>query len=140
MTTTKTASHRWLGRAALALASTLALSLRALPAAAQASGEERTLVTSVTREIDVSVGENVTLSAARVRGFSEASNGKIADVRLTPSGDRFLITGREPGTTMLLLIKHDSSQEQISINVFPRPMRDVEASCSTLAVGFFTSM
>jgi len=128
-------SKRWLRRCARALARVAALSCLALPAAAQAPGDERTLVTSVTREIDVSVGENVTLSAARVRSFSEASSGHTAEVKLTPSGDRFLITGREPGTTTLLLIKHDSTQEQITINVFPRPMRDVEAELRALLEG-----
>src|SRR5690606_3267314 len=107
----------------------------AAPAAAQAPGEERGLVTSVTRELDVSVGENVTLSAAKVRSFSEASGGRTAEVKLTPGGDRFLITGREPGSTMLLLIKNDSSQEQVTINVFPRPMRDVEAELRALLEG-----
>jgi pilus assembly protein CpaC len=116
-------------RAALVFA---AAGLLAQPVAAQGSEVGQTLVTSVTREIDVSVGENATISASRVRSFSEASSGNIADVKLTPSGDRFLIVGRQPGTTTLLLIRNDSTQEQITINVFQRPMRDVEAELRAL--------
>jgi pilus assembly protein CpaC len=116
----------------LALLATMGL--LALPAAAQAPADGRTIVTSVAREIDVSVGENVTLSASRVRSFSEASPG-IAEVRLTPSGDRFVIVGRQPGTTTLLLIKNDSTQEQVTINVFQRPMRDVESELRALLDG-----
>lgn len=116
-------------RASLLLA---ASTLLAQPAAAQGAESAQTLVTSVSREIDVSVGENATISASRVRSFSEASAGNIADVKLTPSGDRFLIIGRQPGTTTLLLIRNDSSQEQITINVFQRPMRDVETELRAL--------
>jgi pilus assembly protein CpaC len=117
---------------ALALIATIGLV--APPSAAQTPEDARPIVTSVAREIDVSVGENVTLSAARVRSFSEASPG-IAEVRLTPSGDRFVIVGRQPGTTTLLLIKNDSSQEQVIINVFQRPMRDVESELRALLDG-----
>ncbi|HTV25979.1 MAG TPA: hypothetical protein VMG12_45085 [Polyangiaceae bacterium] len=122
-----------LARAALPLAALpLAALLLASPATAQAPAEGHSLVTSVTRDLDVSVGENVTISASRVRSFSEASSGAIAEVKLTPSGDRFLIVGRQPGTTTLLLIKNDSTQEQLTINVFQRPMRDVETELRSL--------
>ncbi len=89
------------------------------------------LVTSQSRDVDVSVGENVTLSAVGVRSFSEGAQG-IADVRLTPQGDRFVIVGRNPGTTTLLLIKRDGSQEKVGINVFQRPMEDVETELREL--------
>jgi pilus assembly protein CpaC len=123
---------RWLRGCAIALAATAGF--LAQPAAGQAPADGRNIITSVSREIDVSVGENVTISAARVRSFTEAASG-IAEVRLTPAGDRFLIVGRQPGTTTVLLIKNDSTQELLTINVFQRPMRDVEAELGTLLEG-----
>jgi pilus assembly protein CpaC len=123
---------RWLCRSAFALAATAGLWTQT--AAGQAPPAGSGVITSVSREIDVSVGENVTLSAARVRSFSEGATG-IAEVRLTPAGDRFLIVGRQPGTTTVLLIKNDSTQELLTINVFARPMRDVQAELAALLDG-----
>ena len=46
-------------------------------------------------ELNLSVGENKTISAAQVRSFSEGAKG-IADVRLTPDSSQFVIVGQRP--------------------------------------------
>jgi Flp pilus assembly secretin CpaC len=51
-----------------------------------------------------------------VRSYSEGAPG-IADVRVTRDQTRFVIVGRRPGETSLLLIRDDGSQTQHTIRV-----------------------
>jgi pilus assembly protein CpaC len=87
-----------------------------------------------TEELNLSVGENRTLSAADVKSFSEGVRG-VADVRLTPDSSQFVVVGQKPGSTTLLLIKKDGTQVNYSINVFPRPMQSVERELLQLLDG-----
>ncbi len=66
--------------------------------------------------ISLRVGEQRSLSAQGVRSYSEGVAG-IADVRVTRDQSRFVIVGRQAGTTSLLLIRDDGSQVQHAIRV-----------------------
>lgn len=64
------------------------------------------------------VGEQKSLSASRVKSYSEGAPG-IADIRVTRDQSRFVIVGRSVGTGSLLLIRHDGTQLQYTIRVIP---------------------
>ena len=85
-------------------------------------------------ELNLSVGENKTLSAASVRSFSEGAKG-VADVRLTPDSSQFVIVGQKPGSTTLLLIRKDGTEVNYSINVFQRAIQSVEHELLQLLSG-----
>jgi pilus assembly protein CpaC len=85
-------------------------------------------------ELNLSVGESKTLSAAAVKSYSIATGG-IADVRLTPDAAEFVVVGDKPGSTTLLLIKKDGSQVNYNINVFQRPIQSVENELMQLLDG-----
>lgn len=85
-------------------------------------------------EVDLSVGENRTLSAAGVRSYSVGSPG-IVDVRLTPDNSQFVLTGQQPGATTLLLLKKDNSQVTYALNVYPRATERVESELLQLLDG-----
>jgi len=76
-------------------------------------------------QLDLVVGENRTLSARGVRNYSEGAAG-VADVKLTTDRSKFVVVGRRPGTTTLLLIHQDGSQSNWTINVFRRSPAEVE--------------
>ena len=78
-----------------------------------------------TEELNLSVGENKTISATGVKSYSEGAGG-IADVRLTPDGSDFVVVGQKPGSTTLLLLRKDQSQITYTINVFQRSVQSVE--------------
>lgn len=87
-----------------------------------------------TEELNLSVGENRTISAASVRSFSEGAKG-VADVRLTPDASQFVIVGQKPGSTTLLLIRKDGTEVSYSINVFQRAIQSVEHELLQLLSG-----
>ncbi len=70
-------------------------------------------------ELNLVVGENKTVSALGVKNYSEGAHG-IAEIKLTTDGSKFVVVGRKPGTTTLLLINKDGSQTKWVINVFTR--------------------
>jgi len=107
-----------LGVALLAVAAATS-SAQAQPAADVQPQIERML------QLDLVVGENRTLSARGVRNYSEGAAG-IADVKLTTDRSKFVVVGRRPGTTTLLLIHRDGSQSNWSIRVFRRSPAEVE--------------
>ncbi|MEZ4220816.1 MAG: pilus assembly protein N-terminal domain-containing protein [Polyangiaceae bacterium] len=72
-----------------------------------------------TKEINIVVGENQTIPASGVKNYSEGIKG-IADVKLTTDNSKFVIAGRKPGSTTLLLINKDDSTTNYVINVFAR--------------------
>jgi pilus assembly protein CpaC len=84
-----------------------------------------------TEELNISVGENRTISAVDVVNYSEGSPG-IADVRLTTDGSQFVIIGTKAGTTTLLLIFRDGSHKNWVINVFSRPPEQIERELQQL--------
>lgn len=113
----------------------LALSLATGAAApASAADDDFGLSDEDVRELNVSVGENKTLSATEVRSYSEGAKG-IAEVKLTPDGHQFVIVGQKPGSTTLLLIMKDGHQATIVINVFQRSMETIERELRQLLEG-----
>ncbi len=81
--------------------------------------------------LNLAVGENQTLSALDVKSFSEGAPG-VAEVKVTPNGSAFVVVGKSPGSTTLLLIRRDGSEQSWNINVFARPVRTVEAELKDL--------
>lgn len=72
-----------------------------------------------TKELNLVVGENKTISALGVKNYSEGAHG-IAEIKLTTDGSKFVIVGRKAGSTTLLLINKDGTQVKWVINVFTR--------------------
>src|SRR6478735_2515403 len=67
-------------------------------------------------DISLSVGENYTLSAEGVKSYSEGVEG-VVQVRLTPDGKQFVIVGKRPGSTSLLLLLNNGEQRLREIDV-----------------------
>ncbi len=82
-------------------------------------------------ELSLAVGENRTLPASDVKSYSEGSPG-IAEVKVTPNGQQFVIVGKTPGSTTLLLIKNNGQETLYTINVFARPAQVVEKELDEL--------
>lgn len=122
-------------RRALVLASAMlaigGASLVALPAHAQQSRSDRA---DDTDDIGMAVGETRTISARDVKNYSEGVAG-IIDVKLTTDASQFVLVGRKPGSTTLLLIKNDGSQRSLSVNVFSRSPAVVEKELQQLLQG-----
>lgn len=82
-------------------------------------------------ELNLVVGENKTIDATGVKNYSEGVKG-IVDVKLTTNNDKFVIAGRKPGTTTLLLINKNDSTVTWVINVFSRSPEAVRRELSQL--------
>lgn len=82
-------------------------------------------------ELSLVVGESRTLPAEDVKSYSEPSPG-IAEVRITPSGKQFVVVGKKPGSTTLLVIKKDDSELTYRITVFARDVKVVEDEVNQL--------
>jgi pilus assembly protein CpaC len=82
-------------------------------------------------EMNLAVGENRTVPAENVKSYSEGAPG-VAEVRLTPNGKQFVIVGKKPGSTTLLLILKDDREVMWTINVFPIPLQRVEDELNQL--------
>ncbi len=87
------------------------------------------------REVNLSVGENQTLSASDIKSYSEGNEG-IVEVRLTPESKDFVIVGKKPGSSTLLLIKKNGDQILYTIQVFARPMELVQGELNKLLTGY----
>ncbi|MBX3189249.1 MAG: pilus assembly protein N-terminal domain-containing protein [Labilithrix sp.] len=86
-------------------------------------------------EISLAVGETKTLPATGVKEYSEGVKG-IVDVVPTPDGRTFVLTGKKPGTTTLLLIRTDGSQTTYDISVANRNPQQVEREIQQLLEPF----
>ncbi len=86
-------------------------------------------------EISLAVGETKTIPAGGVKEYSEGVKG-VVDVVPTPDGRTFVITGKKPGTTTLLLIKTDGSQTTFDISVANRNPQQVEREIQQLLEPF----
>lgn len=84
--------------------------------------------------IVLAVGETKTISARDVRNFSEGSPG-IIEIKLTSDNSQFVISGRKPGSTTMLLIKNDGSHVSFAVHVFSRPPAVVEKELAQLLDG-----
>jgi pilus assembly protein CpaC len=100
----------------------------AAPVAAQDGKGDDSLAAN---EINLVVGENKTISAVGVENYSEGIKG-IADIKLTTDNKKFVIAGRKPGTTTLLLINKDQSTVNWVINVFARSPEAVKRELTQL--------
>lgn len=68
------------------------------------------------RELSIEVGEQHVLSSEGVASYSEGTSG-IVDVRLTQDGSQFVLVGKKPGRTTLLLMLQRGGQVQYRIAV-----------------------
>ena len=82
-------------------------------------------------ELNLVVGENKTIAAAGVKNYSEGVKG-IVEIKLTTDNQKFVIAGKRPGTTTLLLINKDDSTTTWVINVFSRSPEAVRRELSQL--------
>lgn len=100
---------------------TAALLCAASPGLAQDGSDDATESTGegATNELNLVVGENKTINAVGVKNYSEGIKG-VADIKLTTDNAKFVIAGRKPGTTTLLLINKDGTTVNWVINVFAR--------------------
>ena len=105
-----------------------AMAFAVVPAAAQVGGDESK---KNQLELNLVVGENKTISAEGVKNYSEGIRG-IADIKLTTDEKRFVVAGRKPGSTTLLLINRDGSTKTWVINVFKRSPEAVKRELSQL--------
>ena len=99
-----------------------------------AQTQKRPTPTEVSQDISLAVGETRTISARDVKNYSEGVAG-IVDIKLTSDATQFVLVGRKPGSTTLLLIKNDNTQSTLNINVFARPPAVVEKELSSLLAG-----
>jgi pilus assembly protein CpaC len=119
--------QRWLSLA-LALAAAFAVS----GAEAQRKGGATPAAAADTAdEINMAIGENRIISARDVKNYSEGVPG-IIDIKLTSDNSQFVINGRKAGSTTLLLIKADGTQNTLNINVFSRSPQAVEKELNQL--------
>lgn len=84
-----------------------------------------------TRDLSLSIGENQLIPADNVKSYSEGNEG-VVEVRLTPEGNGFVVVGKKPGQSTLLLLLRNGKQVLYTIDVFPRPMEAVERELSQL--------
>ncbi len=84
--------------------------------------------------ITLAIGETKVISAKEVKNYSEGVSG-IIDIKLTSDASQFVINGRRPGSTTLLLIKNDGSQITLNIDVFVRAPQVVERELAQLLAG-----
>lgn len=122
-------------RRLLAAACTALLALGTVPAFAQKKPAD---TVENGEEINLAVGEAKTVSARDVKNYSEGVAG-VVDVKLTSDATQFVLNGRRPGSTTLLLIKNDGSQITLNINVFSRPPSVVEKEIMQLLTGLSVS-
>jgi len=66
-----------------------------------------------------------------VKNYSEGVSG-IIDIKLTSDASQFVLVGKKPGSTTLLLIRNDGSQVVYTVNVFTRSPAVVEKELSDL--------
>jgi pilus assembly protein CpaC len=78
------------------------------------------------RALNLSVGEQTSISASNVRSYSEGISG-IVDVRLPKDGSQFVIVALRAGETTLLLIMMDGRQVQYRIRVTAKRSEGAQA-------------
>ncbi len=123
---------RWSLLAAVFLASSTAFAQRGRPP--RGGGANSAEESEKIEELSLSIGETKSISAVGIRNFSVADPA-IIDVRVSPDGSTFLVVGRHPGSTTLVLIKNDGSQVTWSINVSTRPPEIVYRELQQLLEG-----
>lgn len=120
----------------LSFALSIAAALAASGAEAQRKGGTSTPAAAVETgdEINMAIGESRIISARDVRNYSEGVPG-IIEIKLTSDNSQFVINGRKAGSTTLLLIKSDGTQNTLNVNVFSRSPQAVEKELNQLLGG-----
>lgn len=88
-------------------------------------------------EVNIAIGGTQLISARGIRNYSEGSPG-IIDVKLTSDNSQFVVSGRKAGSTTLLLIHTDGTQESYLVTVFARSPSVVEQEVRQLLGGIST--
>ena len=88
-----------------------------------------------TIEIDLVVGENKTIPASDVASYSVGSPN-IADVKVSPDQNVFVVIGLRPGSTTVLMLKKNGTEVTYAINVYSRPKEVVEKELGELLTGY----
>lgn len=86
-------------------------------------------------EISLAVNEQYIIPATGIRSYSEGAPGFV-DVRIPSDGSRIILVGLRAGSTSLLVIRNDGSQQTYSINVFRMPMETVRQNLQQLLQGY----
>ena len=89
---------------------------------------------ATTEDMNIAVGENRTLPATEARNYL-VGDPNIIDVRVAPNGKLFIVIGKKPGASTLLLIMKDGTEVNWNINVFARAVQGVEAELHDLLSG-----
>jgi len=90
---------------------------------------------ATTIDVSLVVGENKTLPASDVASYSVGASG-IADVKVTPDQDHFVLIGLRPGSTTVLMLKKNGTEVTYSVNVYARAPEAVEKELEALLVGY----
>lgn len=106
----------------------------AAPAAVAGTADVKPTKAS-TIEVSLVVGENKTLPAADVASYSVGASG-IADVKVTPDQNQFVLIGLRPGTTTVLMLKKNGTEVTYAISVYARSPDIVEKELEALLVGY----
>ncbi len=114
---------------AILIATTTASAIVAAPwpAAAQKKKEQQD-------DISLAVGETRTIPATGVKEYSAGVPG-IVDATPTPDGRFFVLTGKKPGSTTLLLIRSDGTQLAYEVTVATRNAAQVEKELQQVLEG-----
>lgn len=121
----------------LRLARAFAVLAALAPSAAFAAPESdaaRATESDKPQEIALAVGETKSISARDIRNYSDGNTGHV-DVKLTSDNSQFVLYGRKPGSTTLLLVKNDGSQISYNVHVFARSPQLVEKELHELVDG-----
>ncbi len=84
--------------------------------------------------VTLAIGETKIIPAKDVKNYAEGVAG-IIDIKLTSDASQFVIAGRHPGSTTLLLIKNDGTEITINVDVFLRSPQAVEHELMDLLRG-----
>ncbi len=116
------------------LAASLLASTSALFWPAPAESAETDKTAGKNEQMSLAVGETRTLSAREVKNYS-LGLPDIVDTRITPDGNQFVIVGKRPGSTTLLLLNNDGSRKTYELEVTVRSQGSVERELAQLLDG-----
>lgn len=80
------------------------------PSAARARNRARAII-----DVRLVVGADTRLDARGVRSYS--TGGTIYELRMTPAGDQFVLRALRVGTSSLLFVYADGSQQMVHVTV-----------------------
>jgi pilus assembly protein CpaC len=86
-------------------------------------------------ELNLTVGENKTISAGDVESFTVGVPGFV-DLKLTPDKNQFVLSGLRPGSTTVLFIKHNGAEVTYNVTVFNRDPKFVNSELRELLAGY----